>query len=124
MVEAYETTGGTLAGSTITSATGYFAVGVPGDTYDVVVEMDLYLDSVYSGVAVAVGSLTTLPDLTLPGGDRDGNDTINIVDISGIATDFGTTAPGSDINADGTVNIVDLAGAASNFGQSSPVPWP
>ena len=46
------------------------------------------------------------------------------IDVSGIATDFGTTSAASDINADGTVNIVDLAGAAANFGQSSPVPWP
>jgi uncharacterized repeat protein (TIGR01451 family) len=122
-IEAYETAGSTMVGSTTTDAMGYYTLDLPDDNYDVYAERGNYLNGVYNQTVVS-GTTVTLPDVTLLGGDMDDNGTVNIVDISNIALNFGGSGPAGDLNGDGTVNIVDISGAAANFGQIEPVPWP
>jgi hypothetical protein len=75
---------------------------------------------------------------TLRGGDVNGDNVINILDIGSIIGKFGQKASGvgsstpancnvtddpADINDDGLVNISDLAIAAGNWQNSGPKPW-
>ena len=53
---------------------------------------------------------------------------INILDLTLVATNFGTApigdqTPNTDVNGDGTVNILDLTLVASHFGSRSGIPY-
>ena len=98
--------------------------------YSVTVEMSRYLDGWRDNVVVSDGSNTSLPLVTLLGGDANDDDTINILDLSFMGNLFGLSCgdpgfnPQADINDDCAINILDVSLAGNNFGQSSPVPWP
>ena len=54
--------------------------------------------------------------------------TVNILDLTLVATAFGETLTGNqpfapDVNRDGTVNILDLTLVASHFGKRSGIPF-
>ena len=55
--------------------------------------------------------------------DVDGNGSINILDLTSVATAFGKLVSddtaAADVNADGEINILDLVQVANNFGQSA-----
>jgi hypothetical protein len=113
-----------------TDPTGYYLIQLPQDTYDIVVEMERYLDGLKTGVFVPAGGVVTLPSVKLLGGDANEDDMINILDLALIGGRFGLSEgdpgwdPRADINNDLTVNILDVVLAATNFNKSSPVPWP
>ncbi len=65
-------------------------------------------------------STADLPTFTLLNGDINGDNTINIYDLTQVAVEYGTSALTSDLNRDGTVNIFDLTLLASNFGKVGP----
>jgi hypothetical protein len=64
-----------------------------------------------------------LGTITLPGGDVNKDDEINIFDLALIGSRYGDTdgAAPADINRDGTINIFDLVLAANNYGEIGPV---
>jgi hypothetical protein len=66
-------------------------------------------------------------NVTLPAGDVNGDNTINIQDLAAMGSRF-NQAPYSllctDLDQNGTVNILDLSRAASNFGTVGPILWP
>ncbi|NUM46397.1 MAG: carboxypeptidase regulatory-like domain-containing protein, partial [Anaerolineales bacterium] len=112
-----------------TNSAGDFNLPLPVGTYDVSIEMAGYLDATIAGVEVTEDNTTTLPTLTLPGGDANDSDKINIMDLALIGSHYGLdcSSPSwdarADVNADCTVNILDLTIAASNFQAASPVNW-
>jgi M6 family metalloprotease-like protein/uncharacterized repeat protein (TIGR01451 family) len=122
--------GGNPAGCTTTDSAGYYDLSLPQGTYDVIVEMDRYLDSEKVGVATAVNNTTTLPDLHLKGGDTNDDDIVNILDLAFMGSRYSLACgePGfderADINDDCTVNILDIVLGGSNYLMTSPVPWP
>jgi immune inhibitor A len=122
--------GGALADCATTDATGHYDLSLPQDTYDIVVEMELYLDSTKAGVAITADDTTALSDLVLKGGDSNDDDIVNILDLSltGGRYSLNCGDPGfdarADINNNCTVNIQDIVLCGSNFGSTSPVPWP
>jgi len=62
--------------------------------------------------------------ITLPGGDVNGDNCIDISDLTIIGSRNGTANPSpacADVNGDGVVNIYDLVIAARNFGTCGPV---
>jgi len=65
--------------------------------------------------------------ITLPGGDVDGDNCIDILDLTAIGGCNGMRAPllscpsCADVNGDGVVDIYDLVIAAANFGKCGPV---
>ena len=147
------TGGGTLACSTVT-ASGTSSLGpvntntsggfqLPNlqiGTYTIRAVYPGYLASEKTGINIVAGSATTLNlgTTTLRGGDVNGDNAINILDIGSIISKFGqagvavrsasatcsVTDEPADINDDGLVNISDLAIAAGNWGNVGPKPWP
>ena len=64
----------------------------------------------------------------LQASDVNADGIINILDLTLVATNFGTTPTADqtfniDVNADGTVNILDLTLVASHFGSRSGIPF-
>ena len=98
-----------------------------------------YLASDKTGVTIVAGGSPTLNigTTTLRGGDVNGDNAINILDIGSIISKFGRTGVAvksasancsvvdepADINDDGIINISDLAIAAGNWGRTGPIPW-
>ena len=91
-------------------------------------------------IVVSAGSppMVDLASTTLRGGDVNGDNAINILDIGTIISKYGQTGVAvkststnctgtdepADINDDGRVNISDLAIAAGNWGSTAPTLWP
>jgi hypothetical protein len=143
--------GGSLACSSV-SATGTWPYGpvntdsngnfslpnLPNGTYTFRVVYPGYLASEKTGVVVPNNSLViNVGTTTLRGGDVNGDNAINILDIGAIISKFGQTGVAvksvssscgsdetADINDDGLVNISDLAIAAGNWGSVGPKLWP
>ncbi|MCB0162994.1 MAG: S8 family serine peptidase [Anaerolineae bacterium] len=63
----------------------------------------------------------SLGSFTLPGGDANGDQVVDILDLAMIATLYRTNDPTGDINADGLVNIFDLVITASNYQERGPI---
>ncbi len=98
-----------------------------------------YLTTEKTGVSiVAGGPAINLAAATLRGGDVNGDNAINILDIGAVISKFGRASLAvksasanctladepADINDDGQVNISDLAITAGNWGSVGPVLWP
>ena len=125
-ITAYNAGGG-VVGTAVTDALGDFELAVPmGGTYLVQAWYNGYLKAQKSNVYV-VGAQVGLGTVTLPGGDVNNDNNINILDVVSIISQYGTgghapTEP-VDINDDGDVNIFDLTIAAGNFGTYGPLGW-
>jgi hypothetical protein len=68
----------------------------------------------------------TLPDVELRAGDLNGDNKVNIQDMTPIASNFGNPAssqPVADFNKDGIISMPDLVAAAVNYGKEGPRPW-
>jgi len=113
---------------TTTGSDGSFTIlDVTTGTHRVKASMDGYLDAERSGVVVTACMTTTLPTVTIIGGDADGNNFVNIFDLAIVGTAYGTSPPSdpqADINGDNKVNIFDLVLVGGNFGRSGPTEWP
>jgi hypothetical protein len=125
-IVAYNTNGAVI-GNTTTGPEGYFNLNVPaGGTYLVQASYNGYLKTQETNVYV-VGATVWLGITSLKGGDVNGDNNINILDIVSIISRYGTSGwPASDpidINDDGVINIFDLTIAAGNFGRYGPVTW-
>lgn len=64
----------------------------------------------------------------LSASDVNGDGIVNILDLTLVATNFGTTPTADqtlnpDVNGDGTVNILDLTLVASHLGKRSGIPY-
>jgi hypothetical protein len=110
-----------------TSGDGSFSLVVPSrGTYTVNASYPGYLQAQKDSVYV-VGATVDVGQTTLVGGDVNGDNCINILDIVSIIGKFGQMGlPHSDpedINDDGTIDILDLTIAAGNFTRCGPTAW-
>jgi M6 family metalloprotease-like protein len=111
------------------TAGGQYTLAVTEGVYDLTVEMERYLDAERATVTVSAAATTTLPALSLKGGDANDNDVIDNLDLSFMSALFGLSCghadwdDRADVNADCSVNIQDLAIAGGNFQETSPVNW-
>ena len=62
-------------------------------------------------------------EIVLLGGDVNGDDCIDVRDLSLVAWHLDDDDPQADINGDGDVDILDLSLLATNFGQVGPSSW-
>jgi subtilisin family serine protease len=104
----------------VLAADGSFRVGnVPAGTYKLAVKGSKWLQRVIP-VDTSAGSVSGVA-ATLPAGDDNDDNHINILDLSVLADAFNTTPSSSnwnayaDFNCDGKVDIADLGILASNF---------
>jgi murein DD-endopeptidase MepM/ murein hydrolase activator NlpD len=72
---------------------------------------------------MAVGGHVDLCTVTLLGGDVNGDDLIDILDLAYVGGRFSSNDSRADINGDGNVNIFDLTIVGGNFKKSAPSPW-
>ena len=126
--------------SIATAINGSFTFqNLPNGTYTFRAVYPGYLASVKNGVVIANNALAMdVGTTTLRGGDVNGDNAINILDIGAIISKFGRTGVAVksvsancsgadepvDINDDGLINISDLAIAAGNWGLVGPTNWP
>jgi len=106
-----------------TAANGYFEIlPYPGRTY-------MCLSAFRHGYLVAQKSLPiTHPPgdagvVTLPAGDMNQDDCINIFDLALVASHYGTSDVMADVNGDGAVDVYDLSLVGGNYGKCGPVNW-
>ena len=101
-----------------TNASGYFIITAvsPGE-HTVKASLTGYLAAETESEVVA-GETTTLTEVTLLGGDVDGNGIIDAADLKAIGDAFNTADSNADINGDGIVDIYDLVLVGVNFGKS------
>jgi hypothetical protein len=112
--------------STTTAADGSYSLpGLPPGSYAVEVEMPGYLEAMREGISVAAGAVVDLPDLTLRGGDVNGDCNVNLLDLVTVAANLGSPPRDSraDINGDGAADLRDLVLVSINLGRRCPSPW-
>ena len=102
---------------------GYFTLMAPPGTYRAVASLEGYLNAEAS-VTLADGTTTTLPAVTLPAGDIDGDNDIDQFDAITIGMNYNTSQPSAaDLNGDGIINVLDLEALAGNYRKTGPVLW-
>lgn len=78
--------------------------------------------AVFTLIFALIGGLIIWNSLAAPNpnllGDLDGDNTVNIQDLSILLSNYGTTNSTADINSDGTVNVLDLSTLLSHYGES------
>jgi hypothetical protein len=86
---------GNILDSTIVAGDGAFAfTGNTGQTYSVVASYPRYLTIEQTGITSAiVGQVINLGTGRLPAGDINGDGLVNILDISGVAGNYGKSSP-------------------------------
>jgi Cohesin domain/Dockerin type I domain len=116
--------GTTGVGQTITGPDGAFRFDnlVPG-SYALQILTDGHLAAITSFEVPAEG--LTLPLITLPAGDTNTDQFIDLTDAALVGANFLLSAPpapvAADVNRDGVVNISDLALIGGNFGLVGPL---
>ncbi|WP_428389338.1 beta strand repeat-containing protein [Mucisphaera sp.] len=78
-----------------------------------------------AGLAVTYTSTSILVTAALLG-DANLDGTVDLIDLSALASNFGATAgwAGGSFNGDNTVDLIDLSLLASNFGNTNTIPEP
>lgn len=122
-----------------TDKNGNFSMpNLPNGTYTFRVTYPGYLPAEKANVAMPNNLLeVNVGTVTLRGGDVNGDNAINILDIGSIISKFGRTGVAvrsastncgsdepADINDDGLINISDLAITAGNWGSTGSTVWP
>jgi hypothetical protein len=110
-----------------TDRTGRFAIVTSHGEgfYTLLATMPGYLSATGDRpVKVTVGTVVDLGNVVLLGGDVNGDDRVDIRDLSYIAWHFDQADTQADFNRDGRVDILDLTLTAGNFGKSGPTIWP
>jgi hypothetical protein len=102
-------------------ADGHFEVEAEAG-YELTLSAPGYLSARVTGSPTAPEtSPVELGEITLLGGDVNGDDRIDIFDMAIISHHYGQNQAQADITGDGTVNLFDLTLAASHYGRQGPV---
>jgi minor extracellular serine protease Vpr len=105
-------------GSTVTTgADGRYTFTTTGGSHTLLYTRASYLRRSVT-VSAPAGGTTTVPTVTLLAGDINGDNIIDILDLSTVGANFNSSSPSpaaADVNGDGTVDIVDIVLVAKNF---------
>ena len=74
-------------------------------------------------IKLTTGAIVDVGEIVLLGGDVNGDDSIDVRDLSFVAWHLDDDDPQADINGDGDVDILDLSLLATNFGEVGPSSW-
>ena len=109
-----------------TEADGQFAITTSHGEgfYTLFVAMPGYLSAeIDRPVKLTMDSIVDVGQVTLLGGDVNGDNRIDGRDLSYVAWHFDEDDPQADVNGDGEIDILDLSLVAGNFGQVGPSNW-
>jgi hypothetical protein len=106
---------------TTTDENGHFGLHYEGQM-QLIIHHPGYLD-VIATVKVGAGTHLDMNEFVMPGGDVNGDNRIDILDLSYVGYKFGTADTAADLNGDGSVDIFDLSLAGANFGRVGPLYW-
>ena len=113
--------------SATTDATGAFIVSNPPvGAQRAEASKAGFLSAAREGVVITSSGSITLAEVTLPAGDVDGDQDIDLFDLVLMGAAFGQCPPADarlDPNADGCVNILDLVLLGANYNLRGPVVW-
>lgn len=107
--------------STTTTTDGSYSLSASPGPYTLTFSHPAYLSHSVQ-VTGSAGVTEAVPDVTLRGGDVNGDGEIDILDLVAVGAQFGSTSPSPptvDINGDGRVDILDVVLVAKNFGGHS-----
>lgn len=109
-----QVTGGVSA---TTAADGSYTLSLPAGSYTLTMSRSSYLSQTTT-VTTQAGGTVTVPQVTLRGGNINGDTRIDILDLVAVGAQFGSTNPNpptADVNGDGVVDIMDIVLVAKNF---------
>ncbi|MEW6401518.1 MAG: carboxypeptidase regulatory-like domain-containing protein [Chloroflexota bacterium] len=113
----------TSAGSVVANTDGTFSLTAPAGTYTVVAAASGFLNA-QGTTTLTAGQTSTMPTVSLPAGDIDGNGVIDQFDAMTIGMSYNTALPAAaDLNSDGTINVLDLELLAANYRKSGALAW-
>ncbi len=104
---------------------GFVIYDVPMGPHTLTASMDGYLDA-QKFINLQGGSTTNMGQITLIGGDANGDNVVNLFDLVIVGAAYDTTPPSdprADINGDGTVNLFDLVLVGGNYDTVGPSTW-
>lgn len=89
-------------------------------THDLVMSHALYLPAQLDACLIEGEAAVTAPDVTLLGGDLNGDKIIDISDLTLCGANFNTTSSVADVNGSGYVDLFDIVLIGKNFGSTGP----
>lgn len=112
----------------VTAADGQYSIGnVPAGVWSVAASHPGYLSALRSVVVVLSGQDVALPEVTLRGGDANGDCSADLFDLVLVGMAYNPQGPLSDpradLNGDGVVDVLDLVVVSANYGLSCPQLW-
>jgi hypothetical protein len=112
-----------LVTSGTANSDGTFSFTIPVGTYLLFARADGYLGA-EGFVTITAGNASTMPVISLPAGDIDGNNRIDPFDVLTIGMNYNHALPSvADLNNDGIINVLDLELLANNYRKAGLVPW-
>lgn len=118
--------GSTVLGSAVTDALGNFSLQVPAGTLSATTSRQGYLSAQRASFTLSPGGTFTLPTVTLPAGNVDGDNDIDYSDINAISVSVPTNVLSTDprdVNGNGATDWDDVSKAAANGGMTGPGAW-
>jgi len=107
--------------SVVTNANGTYTFDAMfAGTYDLVMSHALYLSAKLDACLIEGDAMLTMPDVTLLGGDLNGDKIIDISDLVIGGANFNTSNAAADVNGSGYVDIFDIVLIGINFGETGP----
>jgi len=112
----------------VTDAYGLFVIdGVPSGVWSAAASHAGYLSALRPAVVILSGQDVRLPDLTLVGGDPNGDCSTDLYDLVLVARAYNpggvASDPRADLNSDGVVNLFDLTLVSAHYGSICPQAW-
>jgi hypothetical protein len=124
-VQLMDAAGVTQLGTAQTDEAGSFRFdGVPVGEYVLIADASQSLTVAYALNITEAGAVIELASMTLPSGDADDNEVVDLLDAGLIGANFGVDSslmPAADLNRDSLVDVRDLVLVGINYGTSGPV---
>lgn len=115
--------GESLVTSVQADENGNFSLAAPAGSYIVVASAEGFLKA-RGSATLTRGATTSMPNVSLPAGDIDGNGVIDQFDAMTIGMNYNLPIPAAaDLNNDANINVLDLELLALNYRMVGPVNW-
>lgn len=114
---------GVLAAAQLANPDGTFSILAGAGAYTIIASAEGFLNA-QGSVTLTNGVVTTMPTVSLPAGDIDGNGVIDFFDALSIGMNYGSSTPSAaDLNNDGVIDVLDLELLAFYYNASGALAW-